>query len=207
MSPLRATTSSSCSPTNMLSVGCCFDISRTALGTARSIVRSISVVHLSLLSLLLLVPFFRPFAAAAVTSGDKEPLEDATTAEDVGCQCTMLCQQSSKCASTRPAGMSFTLVHSSCSCKDGSYQCTTSSTKKCSLPSQLWSRSFTHGDKNEVETVCTSLCSMIAHSISPSLRSGPPLHVTMVLSYSSVETTLPWEQATARVFTNSWAMA
>ena len=40
-----------------------------------------------------------------------------------------------------------------------------------------------HGDKNKGETVRTSfLCSMIACSISLSLRPGLPLHVTMVLS-------------------------
>jgi len=116
---------------HLLSVGCCFDIGRTVLGTARSGARSISVVHLSSSSLLLLAPFFPPFADDAVAA-----------AEEAGRQRTTLCQQPSKCASTRAAGTCFTLVHSSCSCEDGLYRCTTPSTKKCGLPNQLWSSSF-----------------------------------------------------------------
>ena len=78
----------------LLSVGCCFDIGRTILGTERNGARSISVIHSSSSS-----PFLRALllfadpAAAAATAGDVDddlndeddepPPEDAAAAARV----------------------------------------------------------------------------------------------------------------------------
>jgi hypothetical protein len=52
----------------LLSVGCCFDIGRTILGTERNGARSISVIHSSSSSLFLLNTLL--LFAAAETAGD-----------------------------------------------------------------------------------------------------------------------------------------
>src|SRR5712671_4345761 len=121
-----------------LSVGSCFDIGRMRLGTTRSGVRSIRVVHSS--SPPPSPVFVFPFAAAAAAAGEDLP-EEAATAE-AGRHRTTLRQQPSTYPSTHAVGTCFTLVHSSCSFEDGSYRCMTPSSKKCGLPSQLWPPSF-----------------------------------------------------------------
>ena len=102
------------SQSRRLSVGSCREMGRTVFGTACSGVRSISVVHSVVVVLL-------PLA-----SEDGVDLPDPS---ETGRQRTTLRQQPSKCPTIRERGTCFTLVHSSCSCSDGSYRCTTPSTR------------------------------------------------------------------------------